>query len=189
MDDSYVDAVYEDTRDKMARAIDHARGEMAGIRTGRAAPALVEKLRVEYYGSAVPLQQIAGIQVPEAKMLLITPYDKSSLKSIEKAIQGSDLGVNPNNDGSVIRLTFPPLTEERRRAMVKVAQSKAEEGRIAVRNLRRAARKDLEGLEKDGDIGSDELDRAEKELDRITAESVAEIDRVMQNKHDELLGD
>jgi ribosome recycling factor len=188
MDDSYVDAVYEDTRDKMARAIDHARGEMAGIRTGRAAPALVEKLRVEMPGYAVTLQQIAGIQVPEAKMLLITPYDKSSLKSIEKAIQGSDLGVNPNNDGSVIRLTFPPLTEERRRAMVKVAQSKAEEGRVAVRGLRRAARKDLEGLEKDGDIGSDELERAEKELDRITAESVAEIDRVLQNKHDELLG-
>jgi ribosome recycling factor len=188
MDDSYVDAVYEDTRDKMARAIDHARAEMAGIRTGRAAPALVEKLRVEYFGSAVPLQQIAGIQVPEAKMLLITPYDKTTLKSIEKAIQGSDLGVNPNNDGSVIRLTFPPLTEERRRAMVKVAQSKAEDGRVAVRNLRRGARKDLEGLEKDGDIGSDELERAEKELDRITAESVAEIDRVLQNKHDELLG-
>jgi ribosome recycling factor len=187
MDDSYVDAVFEDTRDKMARAIDHARGELAAIRTGRAAPALVEKLRVEYYGSEVPLQQIAGIQVPEAKMLLITPYDKASLKSIEKAIQGSDLGVNPNNDGSVIRLSFPPLTEERRRAMAKIAQSKAEDGRVAVRNLRRAARKDLESLEKDGDIGSDELDRAEKELERITAENVTEIDRILQNKQDELL--
>ncbi len=187
MEDSYVDTVFEDTREKMARAIDHARHEMAGIRTGRAAPALVERLRVEYYGSEVPLQQIAGIQVPEAKMLLIIPYDKTSLKSIEKAIQGSDLGVNPNNDGSVIRLTFPPLTEERRRSMVKVAHSKAEDGRVAVRNVRRSARKDLELLEKDGDISSDELDRAEKDLERITAENVAEIDRVLQNKQDELL--
>jgi ribosome recycling factor len=187
MEDSYVDAVFEDTRERMARAIEHARGELAGIRTGRAAPALVEKLRVSYFGSEVPLQSIAGIQVPEAKMLLITPYDKTSLKSIEKAIQGSDLGVNPNNDGSVIRLTFPPLTEERRRTMVKVAQSKAEDGRVAVRNLRRAARKDLELLEKDGDISSDELERAEKDLERITAESVGEIDRVLQNKQDELL--
>ena len=189
MDESYVDAVFEDTREKMVRAIDHARGELAAIRTGRAAPALIEKIRVEYYGSAVPLQQIAGIQVPEAKMLLITPYDKTSLKAIEKAIQASDLGVNPNNDGSVIRLSFPPLTEERRRAMVKVAQSKAEDGRVALRNVRRAARKDLEGLEKDGDISSDDLERAEKELDHITADNVAEIDRILQNKHDELLGD
>jgi ribosome recycling factor len=189
MEDGYVETVFEDTREKMARAIDHARGELAGIRTGRAAPALVEKLRVEYYGSDVPLQQIAGIQVPEAKMLLITPYDKIALKAIEKAIQGSDLGVNPNNDGSVIRLTFPPLTQERRRAMVKVAHSKAEEGRIAVRNLRRSARKDLEMLEKDGDISTDELERAEKDLEKITAENVGELDRVLQNKQDELLGE
>jgi ribosome recycling factor len=187
MDDTYVDAVFEDTREKMARAIEHTRGELAAIRTGRAAPALVEKLRVEYYGADTPLQQLAGIQVPEAKVLLITPYDKSSLKAIEKAIQGSDLGVNPNNDGAVIRLTFPPLTEERRRAMVKVAHAKAEDGRVALRNLRRGARKDLEALEKDGDISTDELERAEKDLERVTHEHVAEIDRVLQNKEDELL--
>lgn len=187
MEESYVEAVFEDTRDKMARAVDHARGELATIRTGRAAPALVEKLRVEYYGSDVPLQQLAGIQVPEAKVLVITPYDKTSLKSIEKAIQHSDLGVNPANDGVVLRLTFPPLTEERRRAMVKVAHTKAEDGRVAVRNLRRSARKDLEALEKDGEISSDELDRAEKELERMTHEHVAEVDRVLQNKEDELL--
>lgn len=187
MDDSYIDTVFEDTREKMARAIEHARGELAGIRTGRATPALVEKLRVSFDGYEALLQTIAGIQVPEAKMLLITPYDKTNLKAIEKAIQGSDLGVNPNNDGSVIRLTFPPLTEERRRSMVKVAQSKAEDGRVALRNLRRAARKDLEMLEKDGDISTDELERAEKELERITAESVSEIERVLQNKQDELL--
>lgn len=186
-DDSYVDAVLEDGRDKMARAVEHIQSEFSALRTGRAAPALVEKLRIEYFGSDVPLQQLAGIQVPEAKMLLIVPYDKTSLKAIEKAIMSSDLGVNPNNDGSSIRLTFPPLTEERRRGLVKVAHSKAEEGRIAVRNLRRSARKDLEALEKDGDISTDELERAEKELERLTQERVAEIERLLQRKEDELL--
>jgi ribosome recycling factor len=186
-EESYVDAVLEDCRDKMAKAIEHARGEFASIRTGRAAPALVEKLKVEYYGSDVPLQQLAGIQVPEAKLMVITPYDKGSLKAIERAIQNSDLGVNPNNDGAVIRLSFPPLTEERRKSMVKVAHGKAEEGRVAIRNLRRSARKDLEGFEKDGEISSDELDRAEKELERVTHEFVMDIDRILQHKEDELL--
>lgn len=186
-DDNYVEVVLEDSREKMARATEHARSELATIRTGRAAPALVEKLRIEYFGSEVPLQQLAGIQVPEAKLMVITPYDRGALKAIEKAIQHSDLGVNPNNDGSVIRLVFPPLTEERRRAMVKVAHGKAEDGRVAVRNIRRAARKDLEALEKDGDISSDDLERAEKELERVTHEHVADIDRMLQNKEGELL--
>lgn len=186
-DDSYVAAVLEDTRDKMARAVEHAQGELAAIRTGRAAPALIEKLRVEYYGAEMPLQQLAGIQAPEAKMLLVTPYDKGALKAIEKAIQNSDLGINPNNDGSLIRLVFPPLTEERRKQLVKVAHHKAEEGRVAVRNLRRAGRKDLEGLEKDGDISSDELDRAEKDLERVTSDHVADIDRMLAHKEEELL--
>jgi ribosome recycling factor len=186
-EESYVDAVLDDCREKMAKALDHTRGELATIRTGRAAPALVEKLRVEYYGAEVPLQQLAGIQVPEARLMVITPYDKSSLKAIERAIQNSDLGVNPNNDGSVIRLTFPQLTEERRKAMVKVAHSKAEDGRVAIRNLRRAARKDLEAFEKDGEISSDELDRAEKDLERITHELVADVDRVLHHKEEELL--
>ena len=186
-DEGFVDAVLSDTREKMTRATDHTRDELAGLRTGRAVPALVEKLRVEYYGSEVPLQQVAGIQVPEAKLMVITPYDKGALKSIEKAIQASDLGVNPSNDGIVIRLLFPPLTEERRRQMVKVAHNKAEDGRVAVRNVRRAARKDLESLEKDGDISSDELDRAEKELDKHTHEYTAEIDRVLAHKEQELL--
>lgn len=187
MEDTYVDAVMEDCRTKMGRAVEHTRSELASIRTGRAAPALVEKIRVEYYGSEVPLQQLAGIQVPEAKLMIITPYDKGSLRSVEKAIMNSDLGINPNNDGSVIRLSFPPLTEERRREMVKVAHHKAEEGRVAVRNARRSARKDLEALEKDGEISSDELDRAEKDLDRVTSEYVSEIDRVLQHKEEELL--
>jgi ribosome recycling factor len=186
-EDDYVEAVLEDCREKMAKAIEHTRGEFSAIRTGRAAPALVEKLRVDYYGSEVPLQQLAGIQVPEAKVMVITPYDKSSLKAIERAIQNSDLGVNPNNDGAIIRLSFPPLTEERRKVMVKVAHGKAEDGRIAIRNLRRAARKDLEALEKDGDISTDELDRAEKDLERVTHEFVAEVDRVLHHKEEELL--
>jgi ribosome recycling factor len=187
MDESLVDAELDDCREKMAKAVAHTQAEFATVRTGRAAPALVEKLRVDYYGAEVPLQQLAGIQVPEARLMVITPYDKSSLKSVEKAIQNSDLGINPNNDGSVIRLSFPQLTEERRKEMVKVVHHKAEEGRVAIRNLRRAARKDLEAFEKDGDISSDELDRAEKELEKITHEYVAEIDRMLQHKEQELL--
>jgi ribosome recycling factor len=186
-DDSFVGAVLDDSRDKMAKAVEHTRNELATIRTGRAAPVLVEKIRVDYYGSEVALQQLAGIQVPEAKMLVITPYDKGALKAIEKAILNSDLGINPSNDGAVIRLSFPPLTEERRRELVRVAHHKAEEGRVAVRNLRRSARKDLEGLEKDGEISSDELDRAEKDLERVTHEYVADIDRILQHKEEELL--
>jgi ribosome recycling factor len=187
MDETLVDAVLEDSREKMIKAVSHTQAEFASIRTGRAAPVLVEKLKVDYYGSEVPLQQLAGIQVPEARLMIITPYDKSSLKAIEKAIQNSDLGVNPNNDGTVIRLSFPQLTEERRRELVKVVHHKAEDGRVAVRNVRRSARKDLESLEKGSDISSDELDRAEKELDKITHDYVTEIDRMLQHKEQELL--
>jgi ribosome recycling factor len=186
-DEGYVDAVLEDSRDKMTRAVDHAQGELVAIRTGRAVPALVEKLRVEFYGTEMPLQQLAGIQAPEAKTLLITPYDKGALKAIERAIQNSDLGINPSNDGSVIRLAFPPLNEERRKQLVRVAHQKAEEGRVAVRNVRRAERKDLEGLEKDGTISSDDLERAEKDLERITSEHVADVDRLLAHKEQELL--
>lgn len=187
MDESFAETVLQDGREKMAKAVAHTQADFASVRTGRAAPALVEKLRIDYYGTGVPLQQVAGIQVPEARMMVITPYDKSTLKAIEKAILQSDLGVNPNNDGTLIRLNFPALTEERRKAMVKVVHHKAEEGRIAVRNLRRASRKDLEMLEKDGDISSDELDRAEKELDQVTHEFVSEIDRMLEHKEQELL--
>ena len=186
-DDSLIDAVLSDTREKMAKAVAHAQADFATVRTGRASPVLVEKLRVEYYGSEVPLQQVAGINVPEARLLVITPYDKSALKDIERAIQNSDLGINPSNDGQVIRLAFPPLTEERRKEMVKVVKHKAEEARVAVRNQRRAARHDLEALEKDGDITSDELERAEKDMEKITHEYVAEIDRMLATKEQELL--
>ena len=187
MDDSYVDAVISDTKEKMTRAVAHAREDFATVRTGRASPSLVEKLKVDYYGTDVPLQQIAGIQVPEARLMVITPYDKSSLKNIEKAIQTSDLGINPGNDGTVLRLAFPPLTEERRKEFVKQVHGKAGDGRVAIRNIRRAARKDLEGLEKDGDITSDELERAEKDLEKITHDFVAEIDKMLHTKEQELL--
>src|SRR5438477_7590164 len=152
----------------MAKAVGHTQAEFASVRTGRATPALVEKLKVDYYGSEVPLQQLAGFNVPEARLLVISPYDKNSLKAIEKAIQNSDLGINPSNDGAVIRLAFPQLTEERRKELVKVVKHKAEEGRIAVRNTRRAARKDLESLEHHGDIGGDELEPAEKDPHQVT---------------------
>lgn len=187
MEDDYTAAVLDDCREKMSRSVAHTQEEFGSLRTGRAAPALVEKLRVEYYGSEVPLQQLAGIQAPEAKLLVISPYDKGTISAIEKAIQTSDLGVNPNSDGAVIRLNFPPLTEERRRALVKVAHTKAEEGRVAIRGLRRSARKDLEGFEKDGDISSDDLDRAEKELEKVTKEFIDTLDRLLAHKEDELL--
>ncbi len=186
-DDSLIGAVLELTQEKMAKAVAHARSEFASVRTGRASPALVEKLRVEYYGTEVPLQQLAGFNVPEARLLVVVPYDKSSIKDIERAIQNSDLGINPANDGQVIRLAFPPLTEERRKDLVKVVKHKAEEARVAVRNVRRTGRHELEGFEKDGDISIDELERAEKELDRMAHDHVAEIDRILQQKEQELL--
>ena len=189
MADELVDAAIDDCRERMARVVDHTKSEFAGIRTGRAAPALVEKLRVDYYGAEVPLQQLAGIHVPEPRILVITPYEKgpNALKAIEKAVQSSDLGITPSNDGSVVRLVFPILTAERRKELAKVAHHKAEEGRVAVRNLRRSARKDIEAFEKDGDISSDELDRAEKELDKLTHDHTSEIDRLLAHKEQELL--
>ena len=181
-----VEAVISDTRDKMHKAVEHTRSEFGGVRTGRANPAFIEKLTVDYYGSEVPMQQLAGFTVPEARLLVIQPYDASSIKAIEKAIQNSDLGVNPSNDGKVIRLSFPPLTAERRKDYVKMVKHMAEEGRVAVRNARRAARHDLEALEKDGDISADELERAEKELEKITHAQIAEIDTALEHKEKEL---
>ncbi len=186
-EDSLVEAVVDDTKDKMRKAVGHAGAEFAGVRTGRANSALVENLRVDYYGSDVPLKQLASFNVPEARLLVISPFDKGSMKAIEKAIQNSDLGLTPSNDGTVIRLAFPQLTAERRKELVKVVKHKAEEARVAIRNLRRSARHDLEALEKDGDISSDELERAEKEMEKLTAEHVAEIDRLVQHKEAELL--
>jgi ribosome recycling factor len=177
----------DDARDKMQKAIAHLQEEFASVRTGRATPALVDKLKVDYYGSEVPLQQLAGFSVPEPRVLVISPYDKGAVKAIEKAIQLSDLGVNPSNDGAVIRLTFPELTSDRRKDLVKVVKSRAEEGRVAVRNVRRHSRQDLEHLEKDGELSKDELDRIEKELEKLTHEKVAEIDTMLGHKEKELL--
>lgn len=187
MEESLTGVALSEARERMAKAVAHTQAELATIRTGRAAPALVEKLKVEYYGSETPLQQLAGFTVPEARLLIVNPYDKASLKAIEKAIQHSDLGITPSNDGQVIRLAFPPLTAERRKEMVRVARHKAEDGRVAVRNVRRMARHELEGLEREGDITSDELERAEKELEKLTHEQVGEIDRFVAHKEQELL--
>ncbi len=181
--------VIADTRDKMRKAVAHLQEEFAGVRAGRATPGLVEKLKVDYYGSEVPLQQLAGFSVPEPRVLVVSPYDKGSIKAIEKAIQASDLGINPSNDGQVIRLSFPQLTADRRKELVKVVKHRAEEGRVAVRNIRRQSRHDLEAFEKDGEISKDELDRAEKELEKLTHEVIAEMDQLLGHKERELLED
>jgi ribosome recycling factor len=181
------DMVIADCRDKMRKAIAHLQEEFGSVRTGRATPSLVEKLKVDYYGSEVPLQQLAGFSVPEPRVLVISPYDKTAIGAVEKAIQQSDLGINPSNDGNVVRLNFPQLTEERRKELVKVVKHRAEEGRVAVRNVRRQARHELEALEKDGDLSRDELDRAEKDLEKTTHDLVAEIDQMLHHKEEELL--
>ncbi len=186
-DASLIEVALDETRDKMRRAVEHARSELAAFRTGRATPALVEKLKVDYFGSEVPLQQLAGFTVSDARTLVVNPYDKGAMKAIEKAIQTSDLGVNPSNDGQVIRLVFPQLNEERRKELVKLVRHRAEEGRVAVRAVRRATRHELEGFEHDGDITADDLDRAEKELEHLTHELVGEVDRLLAQKERELL--
>src|SRR2546423_7078148 len=180
-------AVPREVAENRTTAATHTQSESAGRGPGWATPALVEKLKVDYYGTDVPLQQLAGFNVPEARLLVIQPYDKNAIKAIEKAIQHSDLGINPSNDGAVIRLTFPQLTQERRKELVKVVKHKAEEGRVAVRNVRRTGRHELQALERDGEISSDELERAEKELEKVTHEYIAEIDRMLQHKEQELL--
>ena len=189
MSDDLASVVLAESREKMAKAVSHARSDFSSVRTGRASPALVEKLPVEYYGSDVALQQLAGFSVPEARQLVISPYDKGAMSAIEKAIRNSDLGLNPSNDGSNIRLSFPPLTADRRKEFVRLAKRMAEDGRVSVRNLRREARHDLEALQKDGDLSEDELQRAEKELDKITHAQEAEIDVALEAKERELLED
>ncbi len=187
MSDELVRVILDEAAEKMTKAVGHSRHDFATVRTGRASPALVEKLPVEYFGAEMPLQQLAGCSVPDARLLVISPYDKGAMGAIEKAIRNSDLGLNPSNDGVVIRLNVPPLTEERRREFVKRVKHMAEEGKVAVRNLRRAARHDLEGLERDGDLSEDELARAEKELDRLTHAREADIDEALEHKERELL--
>ena len=176
-----------DAMEKMEKAVEHTQTQFGTVRTGRATPALVEHLLVDYYGAPVPLQQLASISVPEARQLLIKPNDRGSLEAVEKAIRESDLGVAPNNDGIAIRISLPQLTEERRREYVKVVKSMAEDGRIAVRAARRDARKTLENAERDGEMSADDLERAEKELEKVTHEQVEHIDAALGRKESELL--
>jgi ribosome recycling factor len=172
---------------KMSKAVDVAKEDFGAIRTGRAHPAMFQKIMVDYYGSFTPLAQLATFQVPEARMAIISPFDKSAMAAIEKAIRDSDLGVNPANDGAVIRVNFPQLTEERRRDYIKVARTKAEESRVSIRNIRRSAKEAMEKLEKDGEIGKDDLSRSEKELEKTTTEHVSKIDDLLKHKETELL--
>ncbi len=172
---------------KMEDAIEYAKEEFAAIRTGRAHPAMFAKLTAEYYGSPTPLQQLATFQVPDARVVLITPYDQSSLPAIEKSIRDSDLGVNPSNDGNTIRITLPQLTEERRKEYIKLARTKAEDARISVRGARRSAKDALDKLVKDKEVGEDEVSRAEKQLDAVTKKHTDAIDDVLKHKEAELL--
>jgi ribosome recycling factor len=182
-----LDLVLSEHDDKMQKAVEHAKAEFASVRTGRASSSLIEKLPVEYYGSQVALQQLASFSVPEARLLVVSPFDKSSMPAIEKAIRNSDLGLNPSNDGEKIRLSFPQLTAERRKELVKRVKHLSEEGKIAIRNLRRAARHEFDALVKDGDATEDELARAEKELDKLTHAHEAEIVAALDHKERELL--
>lgn len=182
-----IDESLLEAAEKMDKASHRVTEEFGAVRTGRATPALVEKLRVDYYGSDTPLQQLAGFSVPEARVLVISPFDKSTIKAIEKAITNSDLGVAPSNDGALIRLTFPALTQDRRKDLVKVVKSKAEDGRVAIRNVRRDTRQKLERAEKEGAISSDELKRAEKDLDKLTESHIAGVDKHLSVKEHELL--
>jgi len=182
-----IDSSMKDAEHKMEQAVAHLKDDLAGIRTGRATPAVLSRVTVEYYGTQVPLNQLAGVTVPEPRLLQVQPFDKSAISSIEKAIQSSDLGITPNNDGNVIRLAFPPLTEERRKELVKQVHARAEDGRVAVRNVRRHAKDEMEKLEHDGDISEDDLTRAEKDLQKLTDRFVTEIDQIQGHKEQELM--
>jgi len=179
--------IYKDAEDRMKGAIQSLEEDLAGIRTGRAHPALIEKLPVEYYGVPTPLIQLASISVPEPRLLLIRPFDASTLRAIERGILASDLGLTPNNDGKAIRLSLPPLTEERRRELVKVVHNRVEEGRVAVRNVRRDAIKDLRDFEQEKMISEDELEKGEEELQKITDRFIEEIGAVGEHKEKEIM--
>jgi ribosome recycling factor len=182
-----IDETLFEAEEKMDKAVEVAKEDFATIRTGRANPAMFTKITVEYYGSPTPLQQLASFTTPEARTILVAPFDKSSLGSIERALRDSDLGVNPSNDGNVIRVNLPLLTEERRKEYVKLARTKAEDARISVRNIRRRAKEELDRIVKDGEAGEDEVARAEKELESLTRKRVDVIDTVLATKESELL--
>jgi ribosome recycling factor len=182
-----IDEFLADAEGRMHKSVDSTRNELATVRTGRASPHLLDRINVDYYGTQTPLKQLASIATTDARLLTLTPYDKSSIASIEKSILESDVGLTPNNDGNVIRLQIPELTEDRRKEMVKVVHGVAEEGKVAIRNVRRDVMHDLRELKKEGEAGSDEEHRAETELQRLTDEAIGEIDGLLKGKEEEIL--
>jgi ribosome recycling factor len=182
-----IDETLLEGEEKMEKAVSVAKESFGAIRTGRAHPGMFAKVTVDYYGAQTPLNQLAGFTVADARMIIIAPYDKGSLRAIEKAIRDSDLGVNPTDDGAVIRVTVPQLTEERRRDYIKLARHEAEETRVSIRNIRRHAKEALDKLQKDGDAGEDDVRRAEKELDELTHKNLTQVDELLKHKEAELL--
>jgi ribosome recycling factor len=182
-----IDETLFEAEEKMDKAVSVLRDDLATIRTGRATPQMFAKIVVDYYGAPTPVNQLASFSVPEPRMAIISPYDKTSLNAVEKAIRDSDLGVNPTSDGNIIRVVFPQLTEDRRRDLIKVAKTKAEDGRISIRNIRRHAKETLDKLAKDGEVGEDDVTRAEKELEKTTHRYVDGVDEALRSKESELL--
>jgi ribosome recycling factor len=182
-----IDETLFEAEEKMEKAVHVLRDDLATIRTGRATPQMFSKIVADYYGAPTPMNQLATLTVPEPRMAIISPYDKGALAAIEKAIRDSDLGVNPTSDGNIIRVTFPQLTEERRRDLIKVARAKAEDGRISIRNIRRHAKETLDKLAKEGEVGKDDVERAEKELEKTTHRYVESVDEALRSKESELL--
>ena len=185
--ESLIDELLDDARERMVKSLESAQHEFSTVRTGRASPSLLDRVVVDYYGAMTPLNQLATISAPEARLLTIQPYDKSSIKAIEKAINESDIGLNPSNDGNVVRLAVPELTEERRRELVKVVRHIAEEGRVAIRNIRRDCMHDLRELKNEGEVGKDDEHRAEDALQKLTDERTGEIDNLLTGKEQEIL--
>ncbi|OLT46830.1 ribosome recycling factor [Cellulosimicrobium sp. CUA-896] len=182
-----IDETLLEAEEKMDKAVEVAKEDFAAIRTGRANPAMFNKITVDYYGAPTPLQQLASFQTPEARTVIVAPFDKSAMTAIEKALRDSDLGVNPSNDGNIIRVVLPALTEERRRDFVKLAKQKAEDSRVSIRNVRRRAKEELDRIVRDGEAGEDEVTRAEKELEGLTKQHVDQVDALLAGKESELL--
>ena len=182
-----IDELLKDAEGRMTKSVESSRGELATVRTGRASPHLLDRIMVDYYGAQTPLKQLANVATSDARLLTVTPFDKSSIGAIEKAIQESDIGLTPSNDGNVVRLQIPELTEERRREMVKVVHGVAEEGRVAIRNIRRDVMQDLRELKSEGEVGEDDERRAESALQKQTDDSIAEIDSLLKGKEEEIL--
>ena len=187
MSEGIIKDFIDDAGERMAKSVEATRHEFTSVRTGRASPALLDRVNVDYYGAITPLKQLAGLSASEARLLTVTPYDKSSIKAIEKAIMESDVGLTPSNDGNVIRLTIPELTEERRKELVKVVKRIAEEGRVAIRNIRRDVMHDLRELKEAGEVGKDDEHRAEVELQKLTDERIGELDDSLAGKEKEIL--